>query len=162
MQEPLISQASPSRRYRRAGLAVLATLLLASVMVGASFSVLGSAKGSVANAAVRQPHTLTVTFTTITFQKEVDRASPVLWQACASRTLIKTATFYILASAGSPDSAIITLTNGYVASCSDSGSSGGGAYESISMNFAKVTYDYTPQGAAAIHMGWNVKANVKA
>jgi type VI secretion system secreted protein Hcp len=103
-----------------------------------------------------------VSFTNITFSKVIDRASPALFQACASRTLFRTATFYILQNAGTGDSAKITLTNAYVSSCNQSGSSGGGDAESISMNFAKISYDYTPQGAAILHMGWDLKKNVKA
>lgn len=203
------------RNYRRVGAAVLATLLLAGVMLGASFSVFGHGKGAVASASVRVPHALTgasllvltipgiageslvpghpggidvqsfswgvqnsatalksgisgagkVNFQDLTLTKLVDSASPALFQACASRTLIPAVQFAVLPSAdvtSTRDRVDIKLSNVFVASCSDSGAAGGGAEESISLNFAKITFDYKPQGAAsAKHMGWDLKKGTK-
>ena len=204
------------RSFRRAGAAVLATLLLAGVMLGASFSVFGHGKGSVASASVRVPHSLIgphllvldipgisgesmvtghpggidiesfswgisnsaspvkssisgagkVAFQDLSFTKQIDRASPALLQACASRTLFPTATFDVVASSDvGGDAMKITMNNVFVSSCAESGVGGAGSsgQESFSLNFAKIKVDYSPQGTTKpSHMGWDLKKNVKA
>lgn len=110
-------------------------------------------------------------FNTMTFFKTIDKASPVLMLACALGTIpgiaspTATVSFFDDSRKVNQEFFQIVLSNVAVADLTEGvaqGSSGGDApVESVSLNFTKIEFKYTPdaQGAAVIHAGYDVKAN---
>ena len=102
----------------------------------------------------------------LSFTKYVDSSSPVLALACCKGTHYKEANLVVRKAGGNPVEYIkIKLEEVLITSI---GTGGSGAEdrltENVTLNFAKVGMDYTPQddkGAAltAIPMAWDITAN---
>ena len=101
--------------------------------------------------------------------KYVDSSSPKLMKACADGSHFDEATLTVRKAGGNPVEYIkVKMTEVFVTSVSTGGSGGEDRLtENVSLNFAKVNVDYTPQdakGAAgtAIPFGWNIAENAAA
>lgn len=109
-----------------------------------------------------------VSFSDFSFSKLQDKASPLLMQFVASGKHIPKVTLYgVTAGKERVDYMTLTLSDVLISSFQTSGSAGGAQVDSVSLNFAKISYDYRPQGAdgkfgAAVHGGWDLKANKAA
>jgi type VI secretion system Hcp family effector len=103
----------------------------------------------------------------IVITKTQDKSSPLLYQACVSGAHYKTVTLAMRSaptggSTGQPDSAVIVLSNVMIANVQTGGAGGGDPVESVSLNFTKITYDYTTGADGSVaHMGWNLATNKK-
>ena len=103
--------------------------------------------------------------------KKTDAASPTLMLNCANGAHIKTGLLTVRKAGGEQLEYLkIKLTDILVSSFKDHGSNHTGdeiPVEQISLNFAKVEYQYQPQGAdgkaqgGPVIAGWDVKANQK-
>ena len=106
----------------------------------------------------------------INVTKYVDAASPPLMLACASGKHFDEALLTVRKAGG--DNPVeylkIKMQTVFISSVQHGGSTGDDRHsENVTLNFAKVNVDYTPQdekGAAgtAIPMGWDIAANKKA
>lgn len=101
--------------------------------------------------------------------KYVDSSSPKLMKACADGSHFDEATLTVRKAGGSPVEYIkVKMTEVFVTSVSTGGSGGEDRLtENVSLNFATVNVDYTPQdakGAAgtAIPFGWKIAENAAA
>jgi type VI secretion system secreted protein Hcp len=112
-----------------------------------------------------------VSFQDIHFVKKTDASSPLLMLNCANGAHIKEGNFVVRKAGGTQLEYLkIKLTDILISSFKDHGSQKGDEIpmESITLNFAKVEYQYQPQGAdgkaqgGPILAGWDVKQNVKA
>lgn len=104
----------------------------------------------------------------LSFTKYVDSATPPLMLACCNGKHYPEALLTVRKAGESPVEYIkIKLTDLLVTSLSTGGSGGEDRLtENVTLNFAKVHVDYTPQdakGAAgtAIPMDWNIAQNVR-
>ncbi len=122
-----------------------------------------SNSGSVAGAVGK------ANFQDLSLTKYVDKSSPKLMLDCASGAHLPTATLYCLKSigAGKPYEYVkITLTEVQVTSVSTGGSGGQDRLtENVTLNFAKVKYDYqtqNPDGSpgSTVSFTWNVANNL--
>jgi type VI secretion system secreted protein Hcp len=107
------------------------------------------------------------------FVHAMDQATPVLFQKCATGEHLKEALITVRKAGGDQLEYLkIKLVDVLVSSVSPSGTTAHAGssevpLESVSLNFAKISLDYQPQGAdgkaqgGAIHGGWDVKQNVK-
>jgi type VI secretion system secreted protein Hcp len=103
------------------------------------------------------------------FTKKIDKSSPVLFLRCAAGTHIKEALLTCRKAGGEQQEYMqIKMSDLLVSSYQVTGSSGGGIIpmEQISLNFAKIEYEYKPQKAdgsldAAAKAGWDLKINKK-
>jgi type VI secretion system secreted protein Hcp len=107
-----------------------------------------------------------VQFNDFTFTQKVNKASPILFQACASGQHIKEATITVRkAGRTQQDYLIIKLNDVLVSSYQSGGSSGDDLpTESVSMAFAKVEMTYKEQkedggSGQTFTGGWDLKAN---
>jgi len=108
-----------------------------------------------------------VKFHDISFKKQVDKASPLLFKACATGEHIKKATLYVRKAGGNQQEYLrVTLTDVLVSSYKTGAQApaGDGETESITLNFAKVSVEYIPtnpdgSSGAPVKAGWDVKAN---
>jgi len=113
-----------------------------------------------------------VHFHDIHFVKRADSSSPLLMLNCANGSHIKEANVVVRKAGGEQLEYLkIKLTDVLISSYKEHGAVTGTnsiPTESISLNFAKVEYQYQPQGAdgkaqgGPIMAGWDVKANIKA
>jgi len=108
-------------------------------------------------------------FSDINFMHHLDKASPNLWKACAKGTHIDEATLtQRKAGDGQQEFLKIKLNDVVITSVQDSGSDGGGLpTESVSLNFAKVEWEYFVQDAkgnmaSAGKVSYDLKANKAA
>jgi len=104
----------------------------------------------------------------LSFTKYVDKASPTLLLFCCNGKHVDHATLTVRKAGEKPLEYIkIKLEEIIISSVSTGGSGGQDRLtENVTLNFAKVHFDYTPQkpdgsGDAAIPMGWNIAENVK-
>ncbi len=104
----------------------------------------------------------------LSFTKYVDSATPKLMLACCNGKHYDSALLTVRKAGEKPVEYIkIKLTEVLVTSVSAGGSGGEDRLtENVTLNFAKVHYDYTPQddkGSAgtAIPMSWDISANAK-
>jgi type VI secretion system secreted protein Hcp len=102
----------------------------------------------------------------LTFTKHTDRSTPNLLAICASGKHIKQAVLTVRKAGDKPLEYLkITMTQCIITSVSLGGDGGGDRLtENISLNFAQVKYEYTPQkadgtGDAVVTMGWDIAAN---
>ena len=107
-----------------------------------------------------------VSFHDFNFQHTVDKASPVLWQACASGKHYPDATLTVRkAGKDQQEYLIIKWKEVFVTSVSSNGTGEGGAtMESVSLQGNKVELEYKPQKAdgsldAGVFFKYDVKAN---
>jgi type VI secretion system secreted protein Hcp len=104
----------------------------------------------------------------LSFTKYIDRSSPALMQACCSGKHYDEALLTVRKAGDKPVEYIkIKLSELLVTSVSTGGSGGEDRLtENITLNFAKVHVDYTPQDAkgapgTAVPMGWDIAKNTK-
>ena len=107
-----------------------------------------------------------VSLQNLSITKYVDKSSPVLLLACCTGKHHRSARLTVRkAGEHQLEFLVIELTEVTVSSISAAGSSGDDRpSESLSLDFAKLKYSYTPQkvdGSAdvAVSMGWDVVAN---
>jgi type VI secretion system secreted protein Hcp len=86
-------------------------------------------------------------FSDLSFMHTVDKASPVLMQACALGTHLKDGTItHRKSGKGQQEYLIVKMNDIIITSVQNSGSSGGGdTTESVSLAFGKVVVEYKPQ-----------------
>ena len=101
------------------------------------------------------------------FTSGASKASPKLFLACASGQHLKDATLSCRKSSGeSPQTFLVVKMNDVLISSYQTSGGGEQPTESVSLNFTKITFSYTPQkpdGSAGtpVSAGWDVKANAK-
>jgi type VI secretion system secreted protein Hcp len=104
-------------------------------------------------------------FQDFSFTHKIDKASPVLMQACATGVHLKEATItHRKAGKGQQEFLIIKMNDVIITALTDADSSDGGSTETVSLAFAKVDIEYKPQKAdgsldAGIHFKYDLKAN---
>jgi len=107
------------------------------------------------------------TFHDLSFVHNIDKASPVLIQACATGVHLKEATItHRKAGKGQHEYLVVKLNDVIVTSVTHGGS-GDGHSENVSLAFAKVALEYKPQKAdgsldAGIHFKYDLKAHKEA
>jgi type VI secretion system secreted protein Hcp len=109
------------------------------------------------------------TFHDMSFVHNVDKASPVLMQACATGTHMKDATItHRKAGKGQHEYLVVKMNDVIVTSVTHGGSGGGGEHsENVTLAFAKVNVEYKPQKPdgsldAGIHFKYDLKAQKEA
>jgi len=105
------------------------------------------------------------TFHDLSFVHNIDKASPVLLQACATGVHLKEATIvHRKAGKEQHEYLIVKMNDVIITGVTHGGSSGdGGHSENVSLSFAKVAVEYKPQKAdgsldAGIHFKYDLKA----
>jgi type VI secretion system secreted protein Hcp len=105
----------------------------------------------------------------LSFTKYVDKASPPLMLACCNGKHFDEALLTVRKAGENPVEYIkIKMTDLIVTAVSTGGSGGEDRLtENVTLNFAKVNVDYTPQDAkggagTAVPMSWDIAGNVKA
>jgi len=109
-----------------------------------------------------------VNFDSLNFTKKMDKASPILMLHCASGKHIPSATL-TARKAGEQQLEYlkIKMTDVMVSRVHFNANGGGGIpSENLSLSFAKVETEYTPQsqkgtGEGAVKFGWDLSKNVK-
>lgn len=108
-------------------------------------------------------------FQDVTVTKSVDKSSAKLMLTCASGQHIKKAVLTCRKAGGEQmEYLVITMEDLLISSFQDGGGGGGlMPSESLSINYAKISYDYTPQSATGgaegkVSAAWDVRGNVKA
>jgi len=109
------------------------------------------------------------TFHDLSFTHKVDKASPVLLQACATGVHLKDGTITVRkAGKGQQEFLVIKMNDIIITSVTQGGGGGAdGASENVSIAFAKVNLEYKPQKAdgsleAGIHFKYDLKAQKEA
>ena len=100
---------------------------------------------------------------------KVNKASPKLMLSCATGTHIKKAILFARKAGGEQQEYLtVTMTDLLVSSYQTGGSAQGSSVpvDQISLNFAKIEFEYKPQDAtgklgAPIKTGWDLKTNKK-
>ena len=105
----------------------------------------------------------------LSFTKYVDKATPTLMTYCCTGKHLPVANLVVRKAGGSPLEYIkIKMEDCIVSSISTGGSGGEDRLtENVTLNFAKVHLDYSPQkadgsGDTAIPMSWDIAGNAKA
>jgi type VI secretion system secreted protein Hcp len=104
------------------------------------------------------------TFQDLSIVHKIDKASPVLMQACATGTHIKEATItHRKAGKGQQEYLVIKMNDIIITGVAPSESSGEAGSEIVTLAFAKVDFEYKPQRAdgsldAGIHFKYDLKA----
>jgi type VI secretion system secreted protein Hcp len=106
------------------------------------------------------------TFHDLSFVHNIDKASPVLMQACATGTHMKEATIvHRKAGKEQHEYLIVKMNDVIITGVTHGGGSGdGGHSENVSLSFAKVAVEYKPQKAdgsldAGIHFKYDLKGH---
>jgi type VI secretion system secreted protein Hcp len=105
------------------------------------------------------------TFQDLSIVHNIDKASPVLMQACATGTHVKEATItHRKAGKDQQDYLIIKINDIIITGVTDGDASGQGGSETVSLAFAKIDLEYKPQKAdgsldTGIHFKYDLKAN---
>jgi type VI secretion system secreted protein Hcp len=105
------------------------------------------------------------TFQDFNFTHHIDKASPVLLQACATGEHIKEATITVRkAGKGQQEFLIIKMNDVIITGVNMSGADAPATSEHIALQFAKVDLEYKPQKAdgsldAGIHFKYDIKGN---
>lgn len=92
------------------------------------------------------------------FTKRIDKSSPLLFSSVAKGKHIAKATL----TARSPDGRdflVITLSDVLVSSFSQQDGGGDVPMDQLSINFAKIEYEYRPIGSPPVNVKWDVKTN---
>jgi type VI secretion system secreted protein Hcp len=104
-------------------------------------------------------------FHDLSFVHNIDKASPVLMQACATGTHLKEATItHRKAGKGQHEYLVVKMNDVIITSVTHGGSGGDSNHsENVSLAFAKVAVEYKPQKAdgsldAGIHFKYDLKA----
>jgi type VI secretion system secreted protein Hcp len=104
-------------------------------------------------------------FRDLSFTHKIDKASPILMQACATGVHLKEATItHRKAGKGQQEFLVIKMNDVVVTALMDADSSDAEAAETVSLAFAKIDVEYRPQKAdgsldAGIHFKYDLKAN---
>ena len=103
------------------------------------------------------------TFHDLSFVHNIDKATPVLWQACATGTHIKDATITHRKAGKGQQEYLIVKMNDVIITGVTHGGSGDGGSENVSLAFSKVDLEYKPQKPdgsldAGIHFKYDLKA----
>ena len=103
------------------------------------------------------------TFHDLSFVHNIDKATPVLWQACATGTHIKDATITHRKAGKGQQEYLIVKMNDVIITGVTHGGSGDGGSENVSVAFSKVDLEYKPQKPdgsldAGIHFKYDLKA----
>jgi type VI secretion system secreted protein Hcp len=105
------------------------------------------------------------TFQDLSIVHHIDKASPLLLQACATGTHLKEATItHRKAGKGQQEFLIVKMNDIIITSVTHAGASDQPGSESVSLAFAKVNLEYKAQKAdgsldAGIHFKYDLKAN---
>jgi type VI secretion system secreted protein Hcp len=105
------------------------------------------------------------TFHDLTFTHKIDKASPVLMQACATGVHLKDATItHRKAGKDQLEFLVIKMNDVIVTSVTDSDAGGDHLNESVTLAFAKVAVEYKPQKPdgsldAGVHFKFDLKAS---
>jgi len=105
------------------------------------------------------------TFQDLSFVHNLDKASPVLMEACATGKHLKEATItHRKAGEGQKEFLIVKMSDILVTGVTHGGASGQPAAETVSLTFAKVDLEYRPQKAdgsldAGVHFKYDLKTN---
>jgi type VI secretion system secreted protein Hcp len=106
-------------------------------------------------------------FRDLLFTHTIDKASPVLLQACATGVHLKEATItHRKAGKGQQEFLVIKMNDVIVTGVTHGESVEGAHSESVTLAFAKVDLEYRPQKAdgsldAGIHFKYDIRANQK-
>ena len=104
-------------------------------------------------------------FQDLSFSHTIDKASPLLLQACATGQHIKEATItHRKGGRGQPEFLIFKLNDVIVTSVTQSDSGESGRPENVSLTFSKVDLEYKPQKAdgsldAGVHFKYDISTN---
>jgi type VI secretion system secreted protein Hcp len=102
-------------------------------------------------------------FHDLSFTHVVDKATPVLMQACATGVHMKEATItHRKAGKGQQEFMIVKMNDVIITGVSHGGSGDGGHSENVSLAFAKVNIEYKPQKPdgsldAGVHFKYDIK-----
>ncbi len=106
------------------------------------------------------------TFHDLSFVHNIDKASPVLMQACATGVHLKEATItHRKAGKGQHEFLIVKMNDVIITSVTHGGSSADNGYpENVSLAFAKVNLEYKPQNAdgsmgGGVHFKYDIKGS---
>ena len=105
------------------------------------------------------------TFRDLSIVHKIDKASPVLMQACATGTHIKEATItHRKAGKGQQEYLVIKMNDIIITGVAPSESSGEAGSEIVTLAFAKVDFEYKPQKQdgsldAGVHFKYDIKSN---
>ena len=105
------------------------------------------------------------TFQDLSIVHKIDKASPLLMQACATGAHLKEATItHRKAGKDQLDYLIVKMNDIIITGVTDGDASGQGGSETISLAFAKIDLEYKPQKAdgsldTGIHFKYDLKAN---
>jgi type VI secretion system secreted protein Hcp len=105
------------------------------------------------------------TFQDLSIVHNIDKASPLLLQACATGTHLKEATItHRKAGKSQQEFLIVKMNDIIITSVTHSGTGNQPGSENVSLAFAKVDFEYKPQKAdgsldAGIHFKYDLKAN---
>jgi type VI secretion system secreted protein Hcp len=108
------------------------------------------------------------TFQDLSFTHKVDKASPVLMQACATGVHLKEATItHRKAGKEQQEYLVIKMNDVIVTGVAHGGTGADGSSENVSIAFAKVNVEYKPQKPdgsldAGIHFKYDLKAQKEA
>ena len=108
------------------------------------------------------------TFHDLSFTHKIDKASPVLMQACATGVHLKDATItHRKAGKGQQEFLVIKMNDVIITSVTETDDSGGDELETVTLAFAKIDVEYKPQKAdgsleAGIHFKYDLKAQKEA
>jgi type VI secretion system secreted protein Hcp len=103
------------------------------------------------------------TFHDLSFTHVVDKATPVLMQACATGVHMKEATItHRKAGKGQQEFMIVKMNDVIITGVTHGGSGDGGHSENVSLAFAKVNIEYKPQKPdgsldAGVHFKYDIK-----
>lgn len=105
-------------------------------------------------------------FSDLSFTHYIDKASPNLLKSCANGEHVKEVKLAVRkAGRGEQDFLVITMDDVIITSVAATDDGGdGGLLETVSLQFAKVDFEYKPQKAdgsleAGVHFKWDIKAN---
>jgi type VI secretion system secreted protein Hcp len=106
-------------------------------------------------------------FHDLSFTHNIDKASPVLMQRCATGTHLKEATITHRKAGKGQQEFLIVKMNDVIVTAVTNGDSQGSHVETVSLAFAKVNLEYKPQKAdgsldAGIHFKYDLKAQKEA
>ena len=101
----------------------------------------------------------------LSFTHNMDKASPVLLQACATGVHLKEATItHRKAGKGQQEFLIVKMSDVIITGVAHGDTSDGGHAENVTLTFAKVDFQYKPQKPdgtleAGIHFKYDIKGN---
>ena len=106
-------------------------------------------------------------FSEMSFSKMTDQSTPSLYNACAKGDKLGDAVVHIGRNEGGEFMLLMkyTLSNAMVSNINTSGGGGGEPSDSFSINFTKITSEFTQQNAdsskkGTASFGWNLATNV--